>query len=78
MGWFLAHRQADFHTGELTPRQLDVIRLAAEGCSGRETAGRLFISPNTVKSHLENIYATLGVSDRASAVAEAMRKGLIQ
>jgi len=77
LGQFLAHQRFDLHPFALTARQLDVIRLAAQGCPGREIARRLFISPSTVKSHLASIYTALGVSDRASAVAEAMRHGLI-
>lgn len=77
LGQFLAHQQLERHALVLTPRQLEVLGLAAQGCSGREIARALFISPSTVKSHLENIYAALGVSDRASAVAEAMRHDLI-
>jgi len=78
LGQFLAHHRADLDSIELTARQLEVITLAAHGCSGPEIAGRLYISPSTVKSHLENIYAKLGVSDRATAVAEAIRHGLIE
>jgi DNA-binding NarL/FixJ family response regulator/PAS domain-containing protein len=77
IGQFLAHRRVDLDPICLTPRQLEVMQLAAEGCSGREIADRLFISPTTVKSHFENVYAKFGVSDRTSAVAEAMRYGLI-
>ena len=77
LGQFLAHRHGELELTTLTPRQVEVLRLAAEGCSGREIAERLVISPTTVKSHFESIYERLGVSDRASAVAEAMRHGLI-
>lgn len=78
LGQFLTHRRGELALVSLTPRQLEVIALVAEGCSAREIARRLFISPTTVKSHLEGAYSTLGVSDRASAVAEAMRYGLIE
>jgi DNA-binding CsgD family transcriptional regulator/PAS domain-containing protein len=78
LGQFLAHRPADLHPISLTTRQLDVLGLAAQGLTGREIAKRLFISASTVKSHFENIYAKFGVSDRASAVAEAMRQDLIE
>jgi ATP/maltotriose-dependent transcriptional regulator MalT len=54
-----------------------MLQLAAQGLSGRETAERLTISPATVKTHLENIYRKLGVSDKPSAVAHAMRLGII-
>jgi PAS domain S-box-containing protein len=78
LGQFLVHRRPDLDPISLTPRQLEVVRLAAQGLTGREIAQRLFISPTTVKSHFENAYARFGVSDRASAVAEAMRYGFIE
>jgi ATP/maltotriose-dependent transcriptional regulator MalT len=77
LGQFLRHRRSELNPVSLTRRQLEVIRLAAQGCSGREIAQRLFISQTTVKSHFQNVYAKFGVSDRASAVAEAMRYGFI-
>jgi DNA-binding CsgD family transcriptional regulator len=61
----------------LTERELEVLRLAATGIPGPEIASRLVISPTTVKSHFENIYAKLEVPDRAAAVASALRLGLI-
>jgi DNA-binding CsgD family transcriptional regulator len=61
----------------LTARELEVVRLAADGLSGPEIAERLVISPGTVKTHFQNIYAKLGVSERAGAVAKALRRGLI-
>jgi PAS domain S-box-containing protein len=60
-----------------TPRELDVLRLAAEGLSTEEMATRLEVSPTTVKTHLKNLYAKMGVSNRAGAVAEALRRKLI-
>lgn len=61
----------------LTERELQVLRLVAEGESAAEIGGHLYLSPTTVKSHLRNLYAKLEVSDRAAAVAAAMRTGLI-
>lgn len=61
----------------LTERELEVLQLAAGGSSGPQIAERLAISPTTVKTHFENIYAKLGASDRAAAVATALRVGLI-
>jgi DNA-binding CsgD family transcriptional regulator len=61
----------------LTPRELDLLQLAAEGRSGPQIAGELVLSPATVKTHFENIYAKLGTRDRVEAVAKAMRLGLI-
>jgi two-component system, NarL family, nitrate/nitrite response regulator NarL len=62
----------------LTPRERDVLQLLAEGLSSPAMAERLHLSPATIKSHLKTLYEKLGVSDRAAAVAEAMRRGLIE
>jgi PAS domain S-box-containing protein len=77
IGRFLSGRRADLGMGTLTPRELQVLRLAAEGRSGPQIAASLVVSPATIKTHFENIYEKLGVSDRAAAVAFAMRMGLI-
>jgi DNA-binding CsgD family transcriptional regulator len=61
----------------LTPRELEVLQLAADGLSGPDIAELLVVSPGTVKTHFQNIYKKSGVSDRAGAVAKAMRQGLI-
>jgi DNA-binding NarL/FixJ family response regulator len=61
----------------LSQRELEVLTLIAQGCSNRETAGRLFISEATVKTHLLHAYAKLGVRDRAAAVAAAFERGLL-
>jgi DNA-binding NarL/FixJ family response regulator len=63
--------------GPLSQRELEVLELVAGGNTNREAAGRLFISEATVKTHLLHIYAKLGVSDRAAAVAEAFNRGLL-
>jgi two-component system nitrate/nitrite response regulator NarL len=60
----------------VTAREREVLALVAQGMSASEIASRLFIEPSTVKSHLHNIYGKLGVSERAAAVAEGMRRGL--
>jgi two-component system nitrate/nitrite response regulator NarL len=62
----------------LTPREHEVLKLVADGCSAPEMAMRLTVSQGTVKTHLQNLYQRLGVSDRAAAVAEAMRRGLLE
>jgi two-component system nitrate/nitrite response regulator NarL len=62
----------------LSPREREILSLAAEGRSGPEIARILFLSPNTIKTHLANIYEKLGVSDRAAAVAKALREGVLQ
>ncbi len=61
----------------LSHRELEVLGLVAAGTTNREAAARLFISEATVKTHLLHIYAKLGVTDRAAAVAEAYNRGLL-
>jgi NarL family two-component system response regulator YdfI len=61
----------------LTAREIEVLRLLAEGLGNRSVARRLGISEHTVKSHLTSIFAKLEVSTRAEAVASAARLGLI-
>jgi DNA-binding NarL/FixJ family response regulator len=63
--------------GPLSHRELEVLELVAAGNTNREAAARLFLSEATVKTHLMNIYAKLGVSDRAAAVGEAFNRGLL-
>ena len=63
--------------GPLSQRELEVLELVAAGTTNREAAARLFITEATVKTHLLNIYAKLGVGDRAAAVAEAFNRGLL-
>lgn len=63
---------------ELTAREQEVLRLVADGQSAPDIATQLYIEPSTVKSHLQNIYEKLGVSERAAAVAEGMRRGLLE
>ena len=61
----------------LSQREFEILQLVAVGTTNREAAARLFISEATVKAHLLHIYAKLGVSDRAAAVAEAYNRGLL-
>jgi len=61
----------------LTPRELDVLRLVAEGLTDPEVAEQLFISPRTVSSHLTSIYTKLGVSSRTAATRLAVEHGLL-
>jgi PAS domain S-box-containing protein len=78
LGRFLARRRGELVAPLLTARELEILQLAAQGLSGPRTAERLVISPGTVRTHFEHIYAKLGVSDKPSAVAAALRLGLIQ
>lgn len=63
---------------QLTPREREVLALIASGASAPQIARSLHLSTGTVKTHLMHLYDKLGVSDRAAAVAEAMRSGLIE
>jgi DNA-binding CsgD family transcriptional regulator len=70
-------RPAEPRPNVLTAREREILQLAADGLSGPEIAQVLVVSPGTVKTHFQNIYAKLGVSERAGAVAKALRQGLI-
>ena len=62
----------------LTDREGEVLRMIASGKSIPEIARELYLGATTVKTHVQHLYEKLGVSDRAAAVAEAMRRGLIE
>jgi DNA-binding CsgD family transcriptional regulator len=78
LGDFLGRRRGQLERRVLSTRELEVLRLAAEGNSRREIADQLTIGPATVKTHFEHIYRKLGVGDRTEAVALALRMGLIE
>jgi DNA-binding CsgD family transcriptional regulator len=59
--------------GSLTPTELDVVRLVAEGIPNKEIAARLFISPRTVQSHLRHVYNKLGLTSRVQLAQAAAR-----
>jgi two-component system nitrate/nitrite response regulator NarL len=61
----------------LTAREHEVLSAIAEGATAPQIARRLHLAVPTVKTHIQNLYGKLGVSDRGAAVAEAMRRGLI-
>jgi len=63
---------------QLTPREMEVIQLAAEGLSNKQIGLALFISPRTVNFHLDNIYTKLGVNTRTEAAIYAIRHGWIR
>jgi DNA-binding CsgD family transcriptional regulator/tetratricopeptide (TPR) repeat protein len=88
--WQLEHREGEKHEGRtsiahpdyhldlhLTKRELEVLRLVAEGHTDREVAETLIISPRTVNRHLSNVFVKLDVPGRAAAVAYAIRQGLV-
>jgi len=66
----------DAHTGELSPRELAVLRLLVEEHSNREIGLILYVSPNTVKAHIKSIYRKLGVSSREEAAEQARTREL--
>jgi DNA-binding NarL/FixJ family response regulator len=63
---------------DLTQRETEVVRLMADGHSNRAIAETLFLSEATVKTHLVRIYRKLGVDNRAAAVSECVRRGLLE
>jgi DNA-binding NarL/FixJ family response regulator len=62
----------------LSPREMDVLGVMAEGLTNRQIATRLWISEATVKSHVSHILAKLGRTDRTQAIVFAMRAGLVR
>lgn len=77
LGYFLSHRSGELVPPALTPRETEVLQLAARAYTAAEIAAELHVTPSTIKRHFEDAYARLGVRDRAAAVGEAMRRGLI-
>jgi two-component system, NarL family, response regulator len=75
----IAARLADrLNRPKLTPREMDVLRLVCRGRTNKEMGAAMFISEETVKSHMKSLFQKLGVHDRAEAVAVAMQRGLIR
>lgn len=62
----------------LSPRELQVLRLVADGLGNAAIAQQLVVTELTVKSHLVHVYAKLGVSSRTAAVSAARRSGLLR
>lgn len=74
----IASRLAErIHRSELSPRETEVLKLIADGMSNREIASALGIGEGTVRVHASNIFAKLDCGDRAQAVSEAFRRGII-
>jgi len=61
----------------LTERELEILRCMASGAANKEIAAALFISENTVKTHISNLFQKLGARDRTEAVTRALSRGLI-
>ena len=62
---------------DLTPREVDILRLVAAGNANKEIAAQLSLAEETVKSHVRNILAKLGANDRTHAVTIGLRRGII-
>ncbi|MGQ9474947.1 MAG: response regulator [Actinomycetota bacterium] len=69
--------QSNRDTYGLSERELEILQLLGDGLSNKEIAEKLFISIQTVKTHITHIFEKLGVKDRTEAVATALRRGLI-
>jgi PAS domain S-box-containing protein len=78
IGHFFARRRGQLSAPVLSPREAEVLQLSATGYARRQIAEQIELSEATVKTHFEHIFLKLGVHDRASAVAEALRQGLIR
>ncbi|MDF2627478.1 MAG: two-component response regulator [Symbiobacteriaceae bacterium] len=63
---------------QLTERELEILGLMARGAANKEIAAALFISENTVKTHISNLFQKLDVRDRTEAVTRALSRGLIR
>lgn len=70
-------RRAEPAGPALSAREREVLGMIAGGATIPAIAKQLFLAPSTVKTHVQRLYEKLGVSDRAAAVAEAMRRGLL-
>ena len=62
----------------LSPRELEVLQLVAEGLSNQQISQRLFLSQATIKTHLAHVYAKLDVDSRSAAVASATKRGILR
>ena len=70
--------RADYDRPFLSEREREILKLVADGLTAPEIGRRIHVSTATVKTHLQHLYEKLGVGERAAAVAEAMRRGLVE
>lgn len=74
----IAMRMGERLFDQLSPRELEVLRLVAKGRSNKEIGAELHVVEGTVKIHVTNLLAKLGVSDRTQALVVAVKRGIIQ
>ncbi len=74
----IAARVGERLLAQLSPREFEVLQLLATGLSNKEIAARLGVVVGTIKIHVANIFAKLGVSDRTQALVVAVKRGIIQ
>jgi HD-GYP domain-containing protein (c-di-GMP phosphodiesterase class II) len=72
-----SRRRHDLRPAGLSEREIEVLRLVAEGCSNPEIAKRLFISRRTAEHHVQHVYSKIGVSSRAAAALFALEQDLL-
>jgi DNA-binding NarL/FixJ family response regulator len=73
----VAARVGERLLAQLSPREIDVLKQLAKGCSNKEIASLLGVVEGTVKIHVANILSKLGVSDRTQAVVAAVKRGIV-
>lgn len=73
----LAVDSKQFYDG-LTDREVEILRLLAQGLANKQIAYRLRVSDKTIRNHISNVYRKLGIADRTQAVLYAVRRGLIE
>jgi DNA-binding CsgD family transcriptional regulator len=75
--WPFVPNQATLDELQVTPRELEVLQLMADGLSNKEMAARLFVSENTIKTHCSRVFDKLGASRRTQAVQRGKQLGLL-